>query len=138
MADKSFFRIRVKESCSYPTVMVKGLGKVTKAWQLKKGRASDYAVYPGLETQPMVKEGSIFVPDPNANFMKGGELNDTGESSDRSTVFESQNFVDMTVEQLKAFLIAKGVPASDIRGAVKADLLLRAESVWNSQTQASE
>jgi hypothetical protein len=62
MAGKSFFRVRVKETCPYPAVMVKNLGKVTKTWLLKKGDAADYAEYPNLDVQPMIKEGSAFVP----------------------------------------------------------------------------
>jgi hypothetical protein len=148
MADKSFFRIRVKESCPFPSVMVKGLGKVTKAWQLKKGKASDYAAYSNLDVQPMVKEGNTFVPAQNTASAAESESNGTGGSSGSSPAPESEkdetttsqnedmpNFEEMTVEQLKAYLIASGVSASDLRGAVKADLIAQAEAVWNTQYQ---
>jgi hypothetical protein len=156
MMEKSFFRIRVKETCSYPAVMVKGLGKVTKAWQLKKGKASDYAEYPNLDVQPMVKEGNTFVPAQNANSTAEGELNGTGGSSDSSPAPESKEdetatsqneelledtipeFAEMTVEQLKAYLTANGVSSSDLRGAVKANLIAQAEAVWNAQHQSQE
>jgi hypothetical protein len=128
-AEKYFFRIRVKETCSYPAVMVKGLGRVTKTWQLKKGNASDYAAYPNLDVQPMVKEGNTFVPDPNAAPAAESESSGTGGSSSNSpapdlhadeTVTESEesesetspgfyDFSGMSNERLKAYLSAKGV-----------------------------
>jgi hypothetical protein len=150
MTEKSFFRIRVKETCPYPAVMVKDLGKVTKTWQLKKGKASDYAAYPNLDVQPMVKEGNTFVPAQNTSSDES-ESNGTGGSSGSSPAPESENdetaishdeetlenampdFSGMTVEQLKAYLTAAGVSASDLRGAVKADLIAQAEAIWNTQ-----
>jgi hypothetical protein len=148
MENKSFFRIRVKESSPYPAVMVKDLGKVTKAWQLKKGNASDYAAYSNLEVQPMIKEGNAFVPAPNAAPAAESDSSGTGGSSSNSpapapqadeTVTESEpalssyNFSEMSVEQLKAYLSEKGVAASEIRGLVKADLIARAESLTESE-----
>jgi hypothetical protein len=156
MMEKSFSRIRVKEACPYPAVMVKGLGKVTKTWQLKKGSASDYAAYPNLDVQAMVKEGNAFVPAPNEDSTSEGESGGAGGSSDGSPAPESgkdeaaapQNeelpedttpdFAGMTVEQLKAYLTASGVSASDLRGAVKADLITQAEAVWNSKHPSLE
>jgi hypothetical protein len=154
MMEKSFFRIRVKESCPYPAVIVKNLGKVTKTWQLKKGNASDYAEYPNLDVQPMVKEGNIFVPAPNANSAAESESSGTGGSLSNSpapepqvdeTVTEaeqiqyeseelsSQDFFNMSVEQLKAYLSAKGVPSRELRGMVKADLIARAKDIAESE-----
>jgi hypothetical protein len=157
MTEKSFFRIRVKETCPYPAVMVKGLGKVTKTWQIKKGKASDYAAYPNLDIQPMIKEGNTFVPAPIANSATESESSGTGGSSGSSPAPESEedetatpqdaeefpedvtpNFLEMTVEQLKAYLMASGVSSSDLRGAVKADLIAQAEAVWNTQRQLQE
>lgn len=154
MAEKSFFRIRVKESCPYPAVMVKGLGKVTKTWQLKKGKASDYSAYPNLEVQPMVKEGNTFVTAQNAASAAESESSGTGGSSGSSPAPESEedetatneelpenvmpDFAEMTVEQLKAYLTAAGVSASDLRGAVKADLIAQAEAIWSTQHQSQE
>jgi hypothetical protein len=153
MAEKLFFRIKVKESCSYPTVMVKGLGKITKTWQLKKGNASDYTVYPNLDVQSMIKEGNTFVPAPDINSAVESESSGTGGSSGSSPAPESemdetatsQNeelpeklmpaFEEMTVEQLKSYLTATGVLTSDLRGAVKADLITQAETAWNRQLQ---
>lgn len=154
MVEKSFFRIRVKESCPYPAVMVKNLGKVTKTWALKKGNASDYTEYPNLDVQVMVKEGGTFVPAPNAGSTTDSESSGTGGSSSNSpapesqndeTVAEpdqpevedetlpSQNFADMSVEQLKAYLSAKGVVSSKFRGMVKADLIAYAETLAESE-----
>jgi hypothetical protein len=149
MTEKSFFRIRVKETCSYPSVMVKDLGEVTKTWQLKKGKASDYAAYPNLEVQPMIKEGNAFVPTQNTVSTAESESSGTGGSSGSSPAPESEkdetatsrnenimpDFKEMTVEQLKAYLIASGVSSSDLRGVVKADLIVQAEAVWNTQHQ---
>jgi hypothetical protein len=152
MAEKSFFRIKVKETCPYPAVMVKGLGRVEKTWQLKKGKASDYAAYSNLDVQPMIKEGNAFVPVQNTTAEN--ETSGTGGSSSSSPAPESgtdetataqdeelsdnamPNFSEMTVEQLKAYLMASGVSANDLRGAVKADLITQAEAIWNSQHQS--
>ena len=154
MTEKSFFRIRVKESCPYPAVMVKNLGKVTKKWQLKKGSASDYSEYPNLDVQVMIKEGSAFVSAPGAGSAAESESGGTGGSSSNSpapesqadeTVTEpnqpkaksetplSQNFSNMSVEQLKAYLSAKGVSSGELRGMVKADLTARAQSEAESE-----
>jgi hypothetical protein len=154
MAEKSFFRIKVKETCPYPAVMVKGLGRVTKTWQLKKGKASDYAAYSNLDVQPMIKEGNAFVPVQNTNSTAENEAIDTGGSSSSSPAPESEtdetatsqdeelsdnampNFAEMTVEQLKAYLMENGVSSNDLRGSVKADLITQAEAIWNSQHQS--
>jgi hypothetical protein len=159
MIEKSFFRIRVKETCPYPAAMVKDLGKVTKIWQLKKGKASDYASYPNLDVQPMVKEGNTFVPDSNVapsaedtSSGTGGSLSNSPapESQADETVTESEaieadeassepssyNFSDMSVEQLKAYLSAKGVPSRELRGMVKADLIARAEAISQAESES--
>lgn len=149
--EKSFFRIKVKETCPYPAVMVKGLGRVTKTWQLKKGKAADYVGYSNLDVQPMVKEGETFVPVQNTASASEGEPSGTGGSSGSSPAPELKqdetatpqneefpentmpDFAEMTVEQLKAYLMASGVSSSDLRGSVKADLIIQAEAVWNAQ-----
>lgn len=155
MMEKSFFRIRVKETCLYPAVMVKGLGKVTKTWQLKKGEASDYAAYPNLDVQPMVKEGNTFVPARNADSGDESESSGDGGSSGGSPAPEfkdetaaprneespenaAPDFAEMTVEQLKAYLMESGVSASGLRGAVKADLIDQAAAIWNTRRQSQE
>jgi hypothetical protein len=153
--EKHFFRIRVKETCPYSAVMVKGLGRVTKTWQLKKGNASDYASYPNLDVQQMVKEGNTFVPASKAGPVDN-ESSGTGGSSGSSPAPElkedetatlknkksSENgmpsFAEMTVEQLKAYLTASGISASDIRGMVKIDLINQAETIWNTQHQSQD
>jgi hypothetical protein len=154
--NKSFFRIKVKETCPYSAVMVKGLGKVTKKWQLKKGNISDYTAYPNLDVQPMVKEGNAFVPVPDATPDPESELSGTGGSSGSSPAPEPGNdetttpqneelpgetmpdFAEMTVEQLKAYLMASGVSASDLRGVVKADLITQVGAIWNTQYQSRD
>jgi hypothetical protein len=136
--------------------MVKGLGKVTKKWQLKKGKASDYAEYSNLDVQPMIKEGNTFVPAQDTDSGVEGEPSGTGGSSGSSPAPEPGNdetttpqneelpgeampdFAEMTVEQLKAYLMASGVSANNLRGAVKADLITQAESIWNTQHQSLE
>jgi hypothetical protein len=156
MAEKSFFRIRVKETCSYPAVMVKELGQVTKKWQLKKGNASDYEAYSNLEVQPMIKKGNIFVPASNTGSATESETSGTGGSSGSSPAPEFEmdetatlqpeelsdnampNFSQMTVEQLKAYLMASGVSSNALRGAVKADLITQAETAWNMQCQSQK
>jgi hypothetical protein len=149
MMEKSFFRIRVKEIYPYPTVMVKGLGKITKKWQLKKGKASDYAEYPNLDVQIMVKEGETFVPAPNTNSADEDKSSGTGGSFggspapelkedkmaalklEKSSEDTMPDFSEMTVEQLKAYLTASGASASSLRGSVKIDLVTQANKVWS-------
>jgi hypothetical protein len=155
MMEKSFFRIKVKETCPYPAIMVKGLGKVTKTWQIKKGKASDYTEYSNLDVQPMVKEGNAFVPDRNADSAEEGELKGTGGSSGSGPAPEPErdetatpheelfeiimpDFTKMTVERLKAYITASGVTMNDLRGLVKADLIARAEAVWNTRYRSPE
>jgi hypothetical protein len=156
MVEKSFFRIRVKETYPYPAVMVKGLGKVTKTWQLKKGEASDYTEYPNLDVQPMVKEGNTFVLAQNTASADESESSGTGGSSgsgpapepeeDETAAAQNEkspentmpDFTEMTVEQLKSYLTDSGVSAGNLRGAVKADLITQAEAVWNTQHQSQE
>jgi hypothetical protein len=156
MMEKSFFRIRVKETCPAPAIMVKDLGKVTKTWQIKKGKASDYAEYPNLDVQPVIKEGNTFVPVQDKTPAKEEELSGTGSSYGSSPAPEPEedetatpqneelpesakpDFSEMTVEQLKAYLQATGVSANNLRGAMKADLITQAEAVWNTQSQPLE
>jgi hypothetical protein len=153
MAEKHFFRIKVKETCPYSAVMVKNLGKVTKTWQLKKGDASDFAEYPNLDVQPMIKEGGTFVPASGSDSASGNESSGTGgslssspapapqadktaaepEKAETNTVPGSYDFSEMSVEQLKAYLSAKGVSAGELRGLVKADLITRAEALSGSE-----
>jgi hypothetical protein len=40
----------------------------------------------------------------------------------------------MSVEQLKAWLAAKGVPAGELRGMAKADLVARAEAAGQAES----
>jgi hypothetical protein len=154
MAEKSFFRIKVKDSYPHPAVMVKGLGRVTKTWQLKKGKASDYAAYPNLDVQPMVKEGNTFISVPNTDSAAESDPSGTGGSSGSSPAPESENdktaapqseglfedtppnFSEITVEQLKAYLTASGISANDLRGVLKTDLVTQAEAIWNTQHQS--
>lgn len=153
--EKSFFRIKVKETCSYPTVMVRGLGKITKTWQIKKGIASDYSEYPNLDVQSMIKDGNVFVPAQNTSSAES-ESSGTGGSSgsspapefnrDKTTALQNEkvsedsmpDFSEMTVEQLKTYIMASGVSKSDIRGMGKTDLIIQAEAVWNTQYQAQD
>ena len=44
---------------------------------------------------------------------------------------EVPDFTDMTVEQLKNYLIAKGVAQSELRNATKPELIERAEFIWS-------
>jgi hypothetical protein len=132
--------------------MVKNLGRVTKTWTLKKGGSSDYTEYPNLDVQAMVKEGGIFVPVSDANSAAESGSSGTGGSSSNSPApelqadetvadpgrpdderLQAQNYADMSVEQLKAYLSAKGVASSELRGRVKADLVACAETVAESE-----
>jgi len=133
MMQELFFRVTVKEASPFSAMMIKNLGRVTKTWQLKKGNGNDYRCYPDLEIQEMIKKGDQFVPaESKSNIENVAEVSDnpnqkdTG-SQDVETV--QQKFNDMSIEQLKAYLSAKGVPSNELRGLAKADLIARAESL---------
>jgi hypothetical protein len=159
MVEKSFFRIRVKEDYPHSTVIVKDLGRVTKTWQIKKGKALDYAAYSGLEVQTMIKEGNAFIPDPNSVSEIADESSGTGGSLSNSpapepcadeTVTESEisedgetqaepssyDFTGMSVEQLKSYLSAKGVSSGELRGKTKAELIALAEDLSQSESES--
>jgi hypothetical protein len=110
----------------------------------------------------MVKEGNTFVLDPSVTSVAEGESSGTGGSSNNSPAPEvqddetvtdsdslqaevpdenetkstsSQNLLDMSVEQLKAYLSAKGVSSSELRGMRKADLIARAEIIIQMESE---
>ena len=133
MTQELFFRVKVKEASPFSAMMIKNLGRVTKTWQLKKGHGNDYRCYPDLEIQEMIKKGDQFVPaEPKSITENVAEVSDNPDqkdtgSQDVETV--QQRFNDVAIEQLKAYLSAKGVPSNELRGLAKADLIARAESL---------
>jgi len=150
MADKKFFRIRLAEKSSLKSKIVNGL-TVTKEWQVKVGEIGDFAIFPDVETQVVVKQGNGFVP---ADEAAGGATKDSDGGSGQSSgsastpakdaeeaqtagAKETENsppdFHSMTVEQLKNFLIAHGVAQNDLRNATKPDLIERADFVWSQK-----
>jgi hypothetical protein len=140
--EKKFYRIRLAGNCQTNSKIVNGLA-LTKQWQVKVGDIGDFAKFPDVEAQVVVKQGNGFVP---AGEAPGGATNADSGVSGYSSGFASTpakdaeeartgttppDFNGMTVEQLKNFLTAKGVAQSELRNAAKADLIERAEFIWS-------
>jgi hypothetical protein len=150
MTDKRFFRVRLAEKSPLKSKIVNGL-TVTKQWQVKVGDIGDFAVFPDVEAQVVVKQGNGFVPaDEAAGGATKGSDGGSGQSSGSASTpakdaEEAQtaggkdaensppDFSSMTVEQLKNFLIAHGVAQNDLRNATKPDLIERAEFIWSQK-----
>jgi hypothetical protein len=148
MIEKKFFRIKLTDKCSAKTKIVNGV-TLTKQWQVKAGEIGNFAKFPDVEAQVVVKQGNGFVPVEPAGGAVDGPGGGSGTSSGSAPAPAKDaegaqtgtgqedppaNFNDMTVEQLKNYLIAKGVPQSELRNAAKPDLIERAEFIW-SQNQ---
>jgi hypothetical protein len=147
--EKKFFQVRIASKCTVPAKMVNGL-MLTKKWQVKVGSIGDFAKFPDVEAQVVVKQGNKFVPveeapseasegedthQPNSGAGDQTEGNveaNTGDSGEGPG--EAPNFADMTVEQLKNFLIAKGVASSELRNATKPELMERAQFIWSQNS----
>jgi hypothetical protein len=144
--EKKFFRVRLADTCAAETKMVNGM-TLTKRWQVKVGEIGDFSKFPDVEAQAVMKRGNGFVPaeeasggadeevdgpqEGNGNPARpgGNQTANTGNSAGGSTV--APDFVSMTVEQLKNFLIAKGAAQSELRNTTKPELIERAEFVWS-------
>jgi hypothetical protein len=132
MAEKKFFRVKLTDKCSVKTKIVNGI-TLTRQWQVKTGEIGDFTGFPGVEAQAVVKQGNGFIP--------AGDILDTADAVKEQTAAAQEtspgnfsNFSAMTVEQLKNYLIAKGVSQSELRNAAKTDLIERAEFI-QSQNQ---
>jgi hypothetical protein len=148
ITEKKFYRIRLANSCQTNSKMINGL-TLNKQWQVKVGEIGDFAKFPDVEAQAVVKRGNAFVPaeeasggadedvdghrEGNGNPAQpgGGQAANTGNSAGGSTV--APDFASMTVEQLKNFLIAKGAAQSELRNTAKPELVERAEFIWSQK-----
>jgi hypothetical protein len=144
--EKKFFRVKLAGKCSVDTKMINGI-KLTKQWQVKVGKIGDFSKFPDVEAQVVVKQGNGFVPaeeasggaengskapvdDPDTPAQPVGNLAaNTGIPAEGSV--DAPDFTNMTVEQLKSFLIAKGVAHSELRNTTKSELIERAEFIWS-------
>ena len=149
MADKKFFRIRLVEKSPLKSKIVNGLA-VTKQWQVKVGEIGDFAKFSDVEAQVVVKQGNGFVPvDKGGTGATAGSDGGSGQPSglastsaqdaEEAQTTEDQedenpsDFANMTVEQLKSFLIANGVAQIELRNATKPELIERAEFIWSQK-----
>ena len=155
MVEKKFFRVRLSDKCPAIKKMVNGV-MLTKRWQMKTGEVGDFDKFPDVEVEVMVKQGNGFVSagniDTGAADRSGGISGQfsgsvptpakdaegtksvTGQDSSpnpESTNENSPNFNSMTVEQLKTYLIAKGISSSELRSVTKPELIERAEFIWS-------
>lgn len=144
--EKKFYRVRLAEHCAAPQKMVNGV-TLTKQWQMKVGEIGAFAKFPDVEAQVMVKQGNGFVPAQEASG-EAGEGADGSQEGTASTTptagaqaapagnpaqgsEEAPDFNNWTVEQLKTWLIAKGVAQNELRNATKPGLIERAEFIWS-------
>jgi hypothetical protein len=144
--EKKFFRVRLMDKCPAKTKMVNGV-TLTKQWQVKVGIIGDFSKFHDVEAQVVVKQGNSFVPVEDASGRAeeeadgsqgnndttkppgGGQTANTGNLTVGPDGFP--DFATMTVEQLKNFLIAKGVAQNELRNATKPELIERAEFIWS-------
>jgi hypothetical protein len=149
MIEKKFFRVRLSGKCPVETKLINSV-KLTRQWQMKTGDIKEFAVFPDVEVQAMAKRGNGFVPaeeGPGGAAEGSGDVSgdgglpaqpgavqaaDLGKPADESAVPAS--FAEMTVEQLKNYLTAKGIAQSELRNTAKSDLIERAEFLW-AQTE---
>lgn len=153
--EKKFFRAKLTDTCVVNTKMINGVA-LTKQWQVKVGEIGDFAKFPDVV---VVKQGKGFVPaeetpdeteeeaSDGSKKTEGPEVSDTSGdgtdvtaqpgddlSADTGVSVEGSGdapeFANMTVEQLKNFLIAKGVTQSELRNVIKPELIERAEFIW--------
>ena len=149
--EKKFYQVRLAESCKVPTKMVNGIS-LTKKWQVKVGEIGDLAQVPDVEAQVVVKQGSGFVPVKGIHVeapegTDGGSGSPSGPASTpakdaeeakmsadtESELSDYPEFGSMTVEQLKAYLIAKGVAQNELKNIPKPELIERAEFIWSQK-----
>jgi hypothetical protein len=114
------------------------------------GEIGDFAKFPEVDAQVVVKQGNGFVPAPEVNSKAtkgsdGGSGRSSGSASTPAKDAEGvqttkkdkedspPDFSNMTVEQLKSFLIAHGVVQNDLRNATKPELIERAEFIWSQK-----
>jgi hypothetical protein len=119
--------------------MVNGM-KLTKQWQVNVGKIGDFSKFPDVEAQVVVKQENGFVPAEEASGGaddKAGGVTQPASGQEAGTGVSVEGsagapgFTNMTVEQLKSFLIAKGVAQSELRNATKSELIERAEFIWS-------
>ena len=152
MADKKFFRVRLSDKSPVEKKIVNGL-TLTKKWQVKVGDIGDFGKFPNVEAQVVVKQGNEFVPANEADSgaaqgSDGGSGQPSGpapipaqdaagaqtDEEPSSDLEETPpDFNGMTVEQLKTYLVAKGVAQSELRNATKSELIERAEFIWSQK-----
>jgi hypothetical protein len=143
--EKKFFQVRLAGKSPVDTKMVNGV-TLTKQWQVKVGVIGDFSKFPNVEAQVVVRRGNGFVPAEEASGGagkgSGDSLDGTGDSAQPGGSLEAgfgtdktsadvPDFTNMTVEQLKNFLIANGVAQNELRNAAKPDLVERAEFIWS-------
>ena len=143
--EKKFYRARLKGTCAVNTKMVNGV-TLTKEWQVKVGCIGDFAKFSDVEAQVVVKQGNGFVPveegsggaedeadgspaSTDATAQPGG--GQAVPSSDPAGSAEIPDFNNWTVEQLKTWLITKGVVQNELRNATKPELIERADFIWS-------
>ena len=124
---KKFFRVRLKDNCSVKTKVVNGI-TLTKNWQVKVGDIGDLAKFSDVETQVLIKHGNTFITP--------GEAPNSGKPSNpapsqESAPITSINFHEMTVEQLKTYLVSRGVSQNDLKNVSKPELIERAEFIYS-------
>ena len=142
-----FFRMRLNNKCSVQKKFVNGV-TLTKKWQIKSGDAGDFVKFKDVEVQEVVKQGKEFVPAGSASNEgtpkkpEGGSGHPSGHASTPAQDAEeakdkesnlTPDFNQMTVEQLKSWLVGNGVANNELRNATKPDLIERAEFILSQK-----
>ena len=146
--EKKFYQVRLSEKCNVKSKMVNGV-LLTKNWQMKVGEIGDFAKFPDVEAQAMVKKGNRFEPaeeaaggaakgSEGASGLPSGSASTPAQDAEEAQAMETNvdsdlppDFSNMTVEQLKNYLIAKGIAQSELRNTIKSDLIEQAEFIWS-------
>ncbi len=104
--EKKFYRVRLAGNCQVNSKIVNGL-LLTKQWQVKVGEIGDFAKFPDVEAQVVVKQGNGFIP---AGEAPGGATNaDSGDSGHSSG---SASTPAQDAEEAQAGTTPRFVPAA--------------------------
>jgi len=125
-AEKKIYQVRLSDNCKVDSKMVNGV-VLTKKWQVKAGDPDDFDKFPDVNVQEVVQQGNTFVAVGKAQAASKPVAKDADANSNNG----KPDFDAMTVEQLRNYLIATGVAASELKTLVKPDLVERAEYLWS-------
>ena len=128
MADKKFFRVRLSNKSSVDKKMVNGVF-LDKKWQIKSGEIGDLNKFQDVEAEVMIKQGNGFIL-ASAQTKNAEEVQKEPQISPALNALLS-DFDNMTADQLKNYLVDKGVDQKELRNASKSEMKEKAEYLWS-------